>query len=103
MDETAGKELIYHSDRGWHMPVKNTSLLKEQGITISMTVNGNLKDNAQAERINHTMKNEFLRVRCFMISRRLKRLWRKLYFSIISQTPYEYQYDDTSGGCHSCM
>ena len=35
--------------------------LKEHGIRISMTESGDPKDNAQAERINNTMKNELLK------------------------------------------
>ena len=37
------------------------AILKEQGIQISMTESGDPKDNAQAERINNTMKNELLK------------------------------------------
>lgn len=66
VDDTSGKELIHHSDREWQYASKEyTSLLKEYGITISMTENGNPKDNAQAERINNTMKNELLKGKVF--------------------------------------
>ena len=57
VDDTSGKELIHHSDRGCQYASKEyTSLLREYGITISMTEDGNPKDNAQAERINNTIR-----------------------------------------------
>ena len=75
VDVTSGKGLIHHSDRGCQYASKEyTSLLREYGITISMTEDGNPKDNAQAERINNTIKNELLRVSLFVISRRLEKL-----------------------------
>lgn len=53
---------IHHSDRG----VQYTSLgyvevLKSKHMGISMTESGNPKDNAEAERINNTIKNELLK------------------------------------------
>ncbi|MBR8709532.1 hypothetical protein IX321_002348 [Bacteroides pyogenes] len=66
VDDTSGKELIHHSERGCQYASKEyTSLLREYGITISMTEDGNPKDNAQAERINNTMKNELLKGKSF--------------------------------------
>lgn len=54
--------LIHHSDRGCqYASAKYVAILKEQGIQISMTESGDPKDNAQAERINNTMKNELLK------------------------------------------
>ncbi len=54
--------LIHHSDRGVqyasHQYVRK---LKERGIGISMTESGDPKDNAKAERINNTVKNELLK------------------------------------------
>lgn len=53
--------VIHHSDRGVQyacfMYVKE---LKEQGIKISMTENGDPKENAIAERVNGILKQEFL-------------------------------------------
>ncbi len=58
VDDTSGKELIHHSDRECQYASKEyISLLREYGITISMTEDGNPKDNAQAERINIAIKN----------------------------------------------
>ena len=57
-----GKEkLIHHSDRGCQYASGDyVSLLNEYKIKISMTESGDPKANAQAERINNTMKNELL-------------------------------------------
>lgn len=53
--------LIHHSDRGCqYASLQYVSMLKEHDIKISMTECGDPKDNAQAERINNTMKNELL-------------------------------------------
>ena len=53
--------LIHHSDRGCQYASREyVALLKSHGISISMTESGDPKDNAQAERINNTMKNELL-------------------------------------------
>lgn len=60
------KMLIHHSDRGCqYASFAYTNLLKEYGITISMTESGNPKDNAQAERLNSTLKNELLKGKRF--------------------------------------
>lgn len=60
-----GKEdvcLIHHSDRGCqYASTSYTEMLKANGIKISMTECGDPKDNAQAERINNTVKNELLK------------------------------------------
>ena len=54
--------LIHHSDRGFQYASKRyVELLKDHGIRISMTEDGNPKENPQAERINNTMKNELLK------------------------------------------
>lgn len=60
-----GKEvvsLIHHSDRGvQYASSEYVRVLEENNIRISMTETGDPKDNAQAERINNTMKNELLK------------------------------------------
>lgn len=54
--------LIHHSDRGCqYASSKYTETLRAHGIRISMTESGDPKENAQAERINNTMKNELLK------------------------------------------
>ena len=58
--------LIHHSDRGCQYASREyTDTLKSHGILISMTETGDPKDNAQAERINNTMKNELLKGKVF--------------------------------------
>lgn len=53
------KGLIHHSDRGsQYIDVKYTGMLKKKGINISMGLKA--QDNAYAERINGTIKNEYL-------------------------------------------
>ena len=54
--------LIHHSDRGvQYASYAYTDKLKRANIKISMTECGNPKDNAVAERINNTIKNELLK------------------------------------------
>ena len=53
-------ELIHHSDRGLQYCSKlYTDCLKENGIKISMTENGDPYENAVAERVNGILKDEF--------------------------------------------
>ena len=53
--------LIHHSDRGvQYACYEYTHQLEENQIRISMTESGNPKDNAVAERVNNTIKNELL-------------------------------------------
>ena len=55
-------QLIHHSDRGvQYASYQYTGLLKQYNIQISMTETGNPKDNAVAERVNNTIKNELLK------------------------------------------
>lgn len=54
--------LIHHSDRGvQYASYAYTARLKDRKIGISMTESGNPKDNAVAERVNNTIKNEFFK------------------------------------------
>jgi len=60
-------DLIHNSDWGCrYASEKYVAMLKEHGIQTSMTESGDPKDNAQAVRLNNTMKNELLRgMTCF--------------------------------------
>ncbi len=61
-EETKELPLIHHSDRGTQYASRQyVDRLKQANIRISMTECGNPKDNAQAERINNTIKNELLK------------------------------------------
>lgn len=54
-------ELIHHSDRGvQYCSADYVKLLQDNGITISMTENGDPLENAIAERVNGIIKEEFL-------------------------------------------
>lgn len=54
-------QLIHHSDRGLqYCSHAYVQLLKENNIRISMTENGNPRENAVAERLNGIIKNEYL-------------------------------------------
>ena len=58
--------LIHHSDRGCqYASGEYVRLLAANGIRVSMTESGDPKENAQAERVNGTMKNELLKGRRF--------------------------------------
>ena len=58
--------LIHHSDRGCqYASSEYVRLLAANGIRISMTESGDPKENAQAERVNGTIKNELFKGRRF--------------------------------------
>ena len=59
-------DLIHHSDRGTQYTSRQyTNMLNKRGIQISMTESGAPKENSQSERINSTIKNEFLKGKVF--------------------------------------
>ncbi|WP_311954654.1 IS3 family transposase [Mucilaginibacter terrae] len=61
--------LVHHSDRGiQYCSGAYTELLKQNGISISMTQSGNPRDNAIAERVNGILKMELLQERYADIS-----------------------------------
>jgi len=56
---TVRPRLVHHSDRGvQYASLAYTALLKERGISISMSRRGNAYDNAQAESFMKTLKYE---------------------------------------------
>jgi putative transposase len=56
-----GTDLIHHSDRGvQYCSRKYTDLLRINSISISMTEQGDPYENALAERMNRTIKEEML-------------------------------------------
>lgn len=66
LPEGFGDTLIHHSDRGTqYASADYIKVLKGSGIVPSMTEDGNPKDNAMAERINNTVKNELLHGKTF--------------------------------------
>ncbi len=69
--------LIHHSDRGvQYASYAYTEQLKRHGIGISMTESGNPKDNAVAERVNNTIKNELLKGMSFYAIDEVKKALR---------------------------
>lgn len=62
LDGLDAVDLIHHSDRGvQYASTAYVEALISRGIKISMTENGNPKENPQAERINNTIKNELFK------------------------------------------
>ena len=62
VDKEVVEHLIHHSDRGVQYASKEyTTTLSDRHIQISMTENGDPKENAMAERVNSTIKNELLK------------------------------------------
>lgn len=62
VDDETIRNLVHHSDRGVQYASKEyVSRLRKKHVRISMTRNGDPKENAMAERINSTIKNEFFR------------------------------------------
>lgn len=58
--------LTHHSDRGCQYASREyVNTLREHSIRVSMTETGDPKDNAQAERINNTIKNELFKDKSF--------------------------------------
>ncbi len=59
--------LIHHSDRGVQYCCRDyISLLEQHKVAISMTQNGDPYENALAERVNRTIKEDMLRNRGFV-------------------------------------
>ena len=86
LDASELSGFIHHSDRGAQYTSKEyTDYLRKHQITISMTESGNPKENAEAERLNNTIKNELL---CN------ERFYR---WSSLRATPF-----GLSSGCCSC-
>ncbi len=70
--------LIHHSDRGTqYASAAYIKVLNDNHIVPSMTEDGNPKDNAMAERINNTVKNELLYGKTFSSIRQVTDAVRK--------------------------
>lgn len=81
--------LIHHSDRGvQYASAEYVNILKRHGIRVSMTESGDPKDNAQAERINNTLKNELLKGMRFTDIRQVKDAVRKAVAFYNSERPH---------------
>ena len=92
-------DLIHHSDRGvQYASSEYVRILRGRGIRISMTESGDPKENAQAERINNTMKNELLKGKRFTDTAQVREAvakavdfynFRRPHMSINMMTPAE--------------
>lgn len=85
LDTTAHRrtqKLIHHSDRGTqYASAAYVTRLKSNGIEVSMTENGDPKENAASERVNSTVKNELLHGERFTTIRQVREtLARKIKF-----------------------
>ena len=81
--------LIHHSDRGTqYASSAYINVLKANNIVPSMTENGNPKDNAMAERINSTVKNELLHGKIFTSLRQVTEALRKAVEFYNSERPH---------------
>ena len=90
--------LIHHSDRGLQYCSREyVQLATDNGITISMTENGDPYENALAERMNRTLKEEFglgerlpSREIAYKITREAIRLYnnRRPHLSLQMKTPW---------------
>ncbi|MCT4260497.1 DDE-type integrase/transposase/recombinase [Elizabethkingia anophelis] len=95
--------LIHHSDRIIQYCCNEyTNILRQHGIAISMTQNGNPYDNALAEIVNGALKNEFYPKRVYQPHRdtsknidRIIRIYNKLrpHASLDFQTPEKEHYN----------
>ena len=76
------QKLIHHSDRGvQYASAAYVTKLKSNAIEVSMTEDGNPKDNAASERVNNTVKNELLRGERFTSVRQVREtLARRIKF-----------------------
>lgn len=69
---------IHHSDRGVQYSCADyVRILSKENMLISMTESGNPKDNAEAERINNTLKNELLKDMIFTDINQVKEVIQK--------------------------
>ena len=70
--------LIHHSDRGvQYCSGEYVDILEEENIAISMTQSGNPYENALAERLNGTVKNDFFPKRVYQNHKEAKKIIMK--------------------------
>lgn len=81
--------LIHHSDRGsQYVDIEYQNLLKQRGIHISMGLKA--QDNAYAERINGTIKNEYLNYRSINNFRDLNRHLKQAIENYNEKRPHKH-------------
>lgn len=88
IDEKSGIRLIHHSDRGCQYASSDyVNLLNDGHIRISMTESGDPKDNAQAERVNNTVKTNSLKTCALQASEKSSRPYPEQLTSITTSVP----------------
>ena len=89
LPEGFDKTLIHHSDRGCqYASADYIKMLIRSHITPSMTESGNPKDNAMAERINSTVKNELLHGQVFTSLRQVTAAVEKAILFYNTERPH---------------
>ncbi len=87
--KNACSETIHHSDRGLQYCSKEYEILTRQNnITLSMTENGDPYENALAERMNRTIKEEFGMDRVLKTKQQAKQLVRESIFLYNQKRPH---------------
>ncbi|MCH5326611.1 MAG: transposase, partial [Duncaniella sp.] len=80
---------IHHSDRGVQYTCADyVTMLHKNKIMISMTASGNPKDNAEAERINNTLKNELFKDMTFSHIAQVREALRKALLFYNHERPH---------------
>lgn len=80
---------IHHSDRGVQYTCADyVTMLHKNKIMISMTASGNPKDNAEAERINNTLKNELFKDMTFSHISQVREALRKALLFYNHERPH---------------
>lgn len=80
---------IHHSDRGVQYTCADyVTMLHKNKIMISMTESGNPKDNAEAERINNTLKNELFKDMTFSHITQVREALRKALLFYNHERPH---------------
>lgn len=88
VDGKSGIRLIHHSDRGCQYASSDyVNLLNDRHIRISMTESGDPKDNAQAERVNNTVKTNSLKTCILQASEKSSRPYPVQLTSITTSVP----------------
>lgn len=83
------ESLIHHSDRGCqYASYAYVGMLSKNGISVSMTESGDPKENAMAERINSTIKNELLKGMTFTSIAEVKKAVRMAVDFYNNQRPH---------------
>jgi putative transposase len=69
-----GRNLLFYTDQGWQYEMKQyQQLLKQKGITQSMSRKGNCLDNAVIENFFGTLKSELFYIQTFNSIEHLKK------------------------------